>query len=85
MEREMEFATVSINLRSFTDEGHRVKLIDIPGFAGSRGIQGKVLCFELKQSINQKISSFEFQNELYMVDKQEDNYFEAICIEVKKQ
>lgn len=77
----VEFGIVKIDLNVVEEEaGIILKKTNLT--VPKKG-KGRLLCFTLKDDPGENISSFLYEGKLYMIDKQDDNYFEAIEVEFK--
>jgi hypothetical protein len=80
----MEYVTVELGLEIVTDEGITDKLIDFKPFNEKKKVKARVLTFETKAPY-EDANTFLYRGDLFVVQSRDENYFEALQIEVKTQ
>lgn len=75
----IEFCTVNLKLKDVDQAGVTEKVCDL-SMIKQKGT-GSIISFTLKDDISGEPSSFVYKGVLYMIDKRDENYFEAIAVD----
>ena len=75
----VEYCTVNLKLKDVDSSGITEKVCDLSTLK-QKGT-GSVITFTLKDDLNCEPSSFVYKGILYMIDKRDENYFEAIAVD----